>query len=338
MTGISDPFNRPINYLRISVTDRCNLRCIYCQPAGGISLLPQSEILTYEEILFVARLAAEVGINKLRITGGEPLVRAGLPELVAMLAKIDGVDDISLTTNGVLLKEYAAGLKHAGLKRVNVSLDSLRKEKFKRITRRDKLDDVLHGIEAAKTCGLSPVKVNVVVMRGVNDDELLDFAKLTITEGWHVRFIELMPFIADNPPHAHSTPGDTGSLCQFMSADEIKSCLSSLGELEPSVPIMGNGPARYFRFPQARGTIGFITPVSQHFCFNCNRLRLTAQGKLRPCLLSDQEIDLRQALRSGASPKKLKQIIAEAIQSKPQQHQLAQKPISGKFLMSKVGG
>jgi GTP 3',8-cyclase len=338
MTGLSDPFNRPINYLRISVTDRCNLRCIYCMPAEGINLLPHSDILTYEEITTIVRLAAELGINKLRLTGGEPLVRARLPELVTMLAKIDAIDDISLTTNGALLRSCASELKGAGLKRVNVSLDSLNQDKFERITRHRKLSDVLQGIEAAKACGLNPVKINMVVMRGVNDDEILDFAKLTITEGWHVRFIELMPFVTDNPPEGHSTGRKANSHSQFMPADEIKERLNSLGELKPCLPITGNGPAKYSRFPQAGGTIGFITPVSQHFCFNCNRLRLTAEGKLRPCLLSDQEIDLRQPLRSGASPEKLKQVITEAIQTKPKEHQLARGRTSTKRLMSQVGG
>jgi cyclic pyranopterin phosphate synthase len=307
-------------------------------PAEGINLLPHSDILTYEEITTIVRLAAELGINKLRLTGGEPLVRARLPELVAMLARIDTIDDISLTTNGVLLRNYAGELKEAGLKRVNVSLDSLNQDKFERITRHRRLSDVLQGIEAAKACGLNPVKINMVVMRGINDDEILDFAKLTITEGWHVRFIELMPFVTDNPPEGHSAGSKANSQSQFMPADEIKERLDSLGELKPCLPITGNGPAKYSRFPQASGTIGFITPVSQHFCFNCNRLRLTAEGKLRPCLLSDQEIDLRQPLRSGASAEKLKQVITEAIQTKPKEHQLSRGRTSKKRLMSQVGG
>ncbi len=338
MTGLSDLFNRPINYLRISVTDRCNLRCIYCMPSEGINLLPHDEILTYEEITEIARLAAELGINKVRLTGGEPLVRAKLPELVAMLAGIEAIDDISLTTNGILLKEYAAELKQAGLKRVNVSLDSLNPDKFKHITRHNKLDEVLRGIEAARACGLNPVKVNMVVMRGINDDEIVDFAKMTINSDWHVRFIELMPFVADNPPEGHSTRGKANVNTQFMSVDEIRKRLGSLGKLEPSHPITGNGPAKYFRFSQAAGTIGFISPVSQHFCFNCNRLRLTAEGKLRPCLLSDYEVDLRQPLRHSASPEELKKIITEAAQSKPQKHQLTKGKVSGKRLMSQVGG
>jgi cyclic pyranopterin phosphate synthase len=338
MTGLSDTFNRPINYLRISVTDRCNLRCVYCMPAEGIKLLSHNDILTYEEITTVVKLAAELGITKLRLTGGEPLVRARLAELVAMLSQIDKIDDISLTTNGVLLRNYVAELRQAGLKRVNVSLDSLKQDKFERITRHRKLNDVLQGIEAAKVCGLNPVKINMVVMRGINDDEILDFAKLTMTEGWHVRFIELMPFVTDNPPEGHSTGWRTNSQSQFMPADEIKERLNSLGELKPCLPIRGNGPAKYFNLPRARGTIGFITPVSQHFCFSCNRLRLTAEGKLRPCLLSDQEIDLRQPLRSGASAEKLKQVITEAIQTKPKEHQLAGGRSSNNRLMSQVGG
>jgi cyclic pyranopterin phosphate synthase len=338
MTGVSDLFNRPINYLRISVTDRCNFRCIYCMPTEGIHLLSHDEILTYEEIALIVRLAAELGIKKVRLTGGEPLVRARLPDLVAMLADIEAIDDISLTTNGALLKEYAAELKRAGLKRVNVSLDSLDEDKFERITRYRKLSDVLQGIEAAKACGLNPVKINVVAMRGINDDEILDFARLTITEGWHVRFIELMPFVTDNPPEVHSTGRKTDMQSQFMSADEIKERLGSLGELKPCLPIKGSGPAKYFSFPGAGGTIGFITPVSQHFCFSCNRLRLTAEGKLRPCLLSDSEIDLRQPLRSGASPEELKQVIKEAIQKKPKEHQLSRGRTSRKRFMSQVGG
>ncbi|MBN2462302.1 MAG: GTP 3',8-cyclase MoaA [Dehalococcoidia bacterium] len=334
---MSDTFNRPINYLRISVTDRCNLRCIYCMPPEGINLLPHSEILTYEEIVAIVRLAVELGINKVRLTGGEPLVRARLPELVAMLAEIHAIDDISLTTNGILLKKYAGELKQAGLNRVNISLDSLNKDKFKRITRHDKLGEVLRGIEAAKDCGLDPVKINMVVMRGMNDDEVVDFARLTITSGWHVRFIELMPFAADNPPEGHSS-GEKTDINQFMSADEVKERLVSLGRLEASHVVTGNGPAKYFRFHQAGGTVGFITPVSQHFCFNCNRLRLTAEGKLRPCLLSDHEVDLRQPLRSGASAEELKKVIIKAIQSKPQKHQLPRGRVSRKRLMSQVGG
>jgi cyclic pyranopterin phosphate synthase len=326
MTGLSDSFHRPINYLRISVTDRCNLRCVYCMPAEGIELMSHNDILTYEEIYTVARAAAGLGINKLRLTGGEPLVRLGLPSLVQMLAKIDGVDDISLTTNGVLLGRYASELKSAGLRRVNVSLDSLKPDRFKLITRiGDDLNEVLKGIEVARAVGLEPVKINVVVMAGINDDELLDFAAKTIDEGWQVRFIELMPLVGRDTT-------------QFVSASEMKRRLEPLGELTPYLPSVGNGPAKYFRLPNAKGAIGFITPISEHFCFQCNRLRLTADGRLRPCLLSDYEVDLKPSLRGGVSSSGLKKLIKEAVANKPQRHNLAEGSVPKQRPFSQVGG
>ncbi len=328
MTGLSDSFQRPINYLRISVTDRCNLRCIYCLPPGGVRLLSHGEILTYEEIHTIARAAAELGINKIRLTGGEPLVRSGLPELIQMLAQIEAIDDISLTTNGTLLSHYAAELKQAGLRRVNVSLDTLKQDKFEFITRLgNNLGQVLEGIEVAKAVGLNPVKLNMVVMSGVNDDELLDFAGKTIAEDWHVRFIELMP-----------VTGEGSTAPKFVSAGEMRQRLELLGELEPCLPSIGNGPAKYFRLPHAKGTVGFITPVSEHFCFRCNRLRLTADGKLRPCLLSDYEIDLKQPLRSGISSAGLKQLFEEAVANKPLRHHLAEGYVPKERPFSQVGG
>ena len=328
MTGLSDSFQRPINYLRISVTDRCNLRCIYCMPAEGVELMSHEDILTYEEIHTVARAAAELGINKVRLTGGEPLVRSGLSELIRMLAQIDGIDDISLTTNGTLLSRYAAELKRAGLQRVNVSLDTLKPDKFSLITRSNiALDDVLAGIEAARSVGLDPVKLNMVVVSGVNDDEILDFTTKTIDEGWHVRFIEFMPL------------GGVGSSnSRFTPVSEMRKRLEQVGELQPCLPDVGNGPARYFRFPNARGTVGFITPVSEHFCFHCNRLRLTADGRLRLCLLAEDEIDLRQSLRSGASLAEMKQLIEAAVADKPLRHRLAEGLTSEDRPMTQVGG
>ena len=328
MTGLSDSFQRPINYLRISVTDRCNLRCVYCMPAEGVELMSHEDILTYEEIHTVARAAAELGINKVRLTGGEPLVRSGLSELIRMLAQIDGIDDISLTTNGTLLSHYAAELKRAGLQRVNVSLDTLKPDKFSLITRSNlALDDVLAGIEAARSVGLDPVKLNMVVVSGVNDDEILDFTAKTIDEGWHVRFIEFM-----------SLGGVGSSNSRFTSVSEMRKRLEQVGELQPCLPDVGNGPARYFRFPNARGTVGFITPVSEHFCFHCNRLRLTADGRLRLCLLAEDEIDLRQSLRSGASLAELKQLIKAAAADKPLRHRLAEGLTSKDRPMTQVGG
>ncbi|NQT31944.1 MAG: GTP 3',8-cyclase MoaA [Deltaproteobacteria bacterium] len=328
MTGLSDSFQRPINYLRISVTDRCNLRCIYCMPADGVDLRSHSDILSYEEIYTIARAAAELGINKIRITGGEPLIRLGLPQLIRMLASIEAIEDIALTTNGVLLADYAGELKQAGLKRVNISLDTLNPDRFKRITRGEsELKQVFEGIEVASRVGLEPVKLNMVVMSGINDDELLDFAAKTIDEEWHVRFIELMP-VAGN--------GDNAP--RFISATEMRKRLEPLGELEPCLPGVGNGPAKYFRLAKAKGTIGFITPVSEHFCFNCNRMRLTADGKLRPCLLSEYEIDLKQPLRDGVSKAGLKKLFKQAVAEKPLQHGLAEGQVPNGRPFSHVGG
>ncbi len=327
MTGLSDSFQRPINYLRISVTDRCNLRCVYCMPAEGVDLMSHYEILTYEEINTVVKAAAEMGINKVRLTGGEPLVRTGLYDLVRMLAGIDAIDDISLTTNGILLAQHAAGLKEAGLHRVNVSLDSLKPARFRQITRCGSLEKTLEGIEAARTVGLTPVKINVVVMAGVNDDELTDFAAKTVSDGWHVRFIELMPLNGDDSSHIKLVP-----------VSEMRKCIEAMGKLEPSEVEVGNGPAKYYRLPGATGTIGFITPVTEHFCYRCNRLRLTADGKLRPCLLSEEEIDLKEPLRSGASVIELKNLIEKAIASKPKGHHLAEGKKRNGRPFSQVGG
>jgi len=244
-----------------------------------------------------------------------------------MLAQIAAIDDISLTTNGTLLGQYAVELKSAGLQRVNISLDTLKEERFKFITRNNYLDDVLRGIKAAKSAGLNPVKINTVVMQGINDDELIDFATRTITEGWHVRFIEYMPFTSTSTEVPLLVP-----------VSEIRKRLEPLGELEPSPPDTGNGPAKYFRFPHAAGTIGFITPVSEHFCFRCNRLRLTADGKLRPCLLAKEEVDLKQPLCSGISSVGLKKLIEEAVANKPLHHHLAEGYVPKQRPMTQVGG
>lgn len=308
MTGPLDSFGRNINYLRISVTDRCNLRCVYCMPPEGVPQISHNEILSYEEIRTVVRAAAELGINKIRLTGGEPLVRAELPNLIRMLSQIEGIEELSLTTNGAFLKKYVLELKKAGLSRVNVSLDTLKADKFRYITRLGKLEAVLKGIEAAKEAGFEPVKINTVIMRGINDDEILDFARMTHEDGWHVRFIELMPF---------------KSMTEFVPSVELQQHISLLGKLEPCVSITGNGPAMYYRLAGARGTIGFITPLTEHsFCSRCNRMRLTPDGKLRPCLLREDEIDLKMPLRNNASLDELKRLILKAVASKPEHHNL----------------
>jgi len=280
-------------------------------PPEGVPQMPHSELLSYEEVRTVVRAAAELGINKIRLTGGEPLVRAELPKLIKMLSQIEGIQELSLTTNGTLLKKYALELKQAGLSRVNVSLDTLKADKFQYITHLGKLKDVLEGIEAAKEAGFQPVKINTVVMRGINDDEILDFAKMTYEEGWHIRFIELMPF---------------KGVAEFVPSVELRQHISLLGKLEPcpdSIGITGNGPAMYYRLSGAKGTIGFITPLTElSFCSRCNRMRLTPDGKLRPCLLGEDEIDLKMSLRNNASMEELKRLILKAIASKLEHHHL----------------
>jgi cyclic pyranopterin phosphate synthase len=324
MTVLSDSFQRPVNYLRISVTDRCNLRCTYCMPAEGVQSLSHEDILTYEEIRVVAEAAAVLGVTKLRLTGGEPLVRAQLTSLVSMIAHIPGIDDVSLTTNGVLLEQHARELKEAGLRRVNVSLDSLRDDRFRQITRIGSIDGVHRGIEAARRAGLAPVKTNTVVIRGTNDDELLDFARLAMDGEWHVRFIEYMPF------------ANTSNNGRLVPVAEMRQRIEVLGKLEASHS-GGGGPAKYFRLPGASGTIGFISPVSEHFCGECNRLRLTADGRLRPCLFSDEEIDLRGPLRRGATVDEVKRMIKGAVSSKPGGHRLT-KGVTCNRLMAQIGG
>ena len=327
MTGISDSYERPINYLRISVTDRCNLRCIYCMPAGGVPLTEHQNILSYEEIHTVVRAAAGLGISKVRITGGEPLVRAGISRLIEMIAQTPGITDVSLTTNASLLKGYARELKAAGLARVNISLDTLKDERFREITRTGTLSDVIEGIGAAQAAGLTPVKINTIIMAGINDDEINDFAKKTLTEGWHVRFIELMPSTG-NGQHASA----------LVTTADIMSEISRLGELTPSTLNAGSGPARYYRLPGAEGTVGFITPVTEHFCFECNRIRLTADGRLRPCLLSEQETDIRGPLRSSASFAQITEIIESVIVTKPHRHELAHGVVPQNRSFSQLGG
>ena len=324
MTRLFDSFQRGINYLRVSVTDRCNLRCIYCMSPEGVPWMPHSEILSYEEISAVVRIAAELGINKVRLTGGEPLVRADLPELVQMLSEVKGIDDISLTTNGTLLKKHALELKQAGLKRVNISLDTFRSDRFRYITRCGELSDVLDGIDAAMNADLHPVKINMVVMRGINDDEVLDFARMTYRQGWHVRFIERMPFT---------------EIAEVVPSDELRQRIMAIGSLEPCSSAIGNGPARYYCLPGASGTIGFISPITEPFCSDCNRLRLTSNGRLCPCLLSDEGVDLKQPLRNEVSSSEIKRLILKAVALKPERHHLCEDvPISIKRRMSQAGG
>jgi cyclic pyranopterin phosphate synthase len=324
-----DNFARPINYLRISITDRCNLRCVYCMPSEGIKLRSHHDILTFEEIVRVVEAAATVGIAKIRLTGGEPLARLGLPDLVRMIATVPGIDDVSMTTNGTLLARHADALAAAGLHRVNISLDTLCPERFRQITRHGTLADVWEGIKAAQRANLMPIKLNVVVIRGMNEDEATDFAQMTLEFHWHIRFIEVMPLGANA-----AWAGDG-----YVPMTEVRTRIeAAYGPLEPVGGPVGNGPARYYRIPSAPGTLGFITPVSEHFCFSCNRLRLTADGKLRPCLLSDAEVDLRTRLRAGASQEELADLLLWGIMDKPGGHHLAQGKVPSKRVMAEIGG
>jgi GTP 3',8-cyclase len=327
---IQDRFGRSISYLRISVTDRCNYRCIYCMPEEGIRQSPNAAILTYEEITTFVKVAAENGINRIRLTGGEPLVRVGLPDLVRSLVNIPRIDQVSLTTNGSLLSEFAQTLANAGLKRVNISLDTLDPEKFRKITRRGSLDQVWAGILAAEAAGLTPIKINSVIARGVNDDEVLALARLTISHPWQVRFIELMPLEDDAAWEPHFSYQDN----RFVPVQEIQTALDPL-QLTPVSESNGDGPARVFRAKGACGTIGFISPLSDHFCNTCNRMRLTADGRLRPCLLHDFEISIREPLRRG---EEILPYLRRAIDAKPQGHELCANFAPLKRKMAQIGG
>ncbi len=319
--GLVDPIGRRINYLRVSVTDRCNLRCVYCMPEEGIPWLPREEILTLEEIWRIVRVAATMGLRRVRLTGGEPTVRRGLVDLVRWIASTPGIQEVAMTTNGVALASMAQDLARAGLRRVNVSLDTLRPERFRAITRWGKMEDVLAGIDAARRAGLRPIKLNVVVMRGVNDDEVVDFARTTLEEDWEVRFIELMPFMEDE---GLCIKGQADVVPTFVPTTEVRRRIEeALGPLAPAQSTSGAGPANYYRLPGAKGLVGFISPLTEHaFCATCNRMRLTADGKIRPCLLTDHEVDLKGVLRSGGSDDDLKGAILLALRTKPDAHHL----------------
>lgn len=319
---MKDNYGREIKYMRISVTDRCNLRCRYCMPAEGVQSLGHDKILTFEEIEQIVRAAVKLGITKYRITGGEPLVRKDIVKLVENLAKIDGVEELAMTTNGILLEQHAEALKKAGLHRVNVSVDSLIYRKFKEISRGGDLDTVFKGINKAIGVGLKPVKLNVVVMKGFNDDEILNFVQLTLQHPVDVRFIELMPI-------GHP---DIDQQYQFMSCDEIKKKLPALIHLPDD-----DGVADNYKYPGGIGKIGFISPISNHFCDVCNKIRLTADGKLKPCLHSNQEIDLHEILKTGDDTA-LEEALKNSIYNKEQKHHLndGAEPIDRD--MNKIGG
>ena len=325
-----DNNNRIINYLRLSITDRCNLRCIYCMPENGIDFVPHSEILRFEEILKIVRLSVRKGIRKVRLTGGEPLVRKGLVHFLKKLNDIENLEEITLTTNGVLLKELAAGIKENGIKRVNISLDSLKPERFFRITGRDWFDRVWEGIQEVDRLGFFPIKINVVALKGVNDDEIMDFARLTLDKPYTIRFIEHMPIGVRNGWDSNG----------FLSCDEIHKVIQQLGTLNPiRKRNILDGPARRFCLEGAKGEIGLISALSNHFCMICNRLRLTAEGHLRSCLFSDEEIDIKSPLRSGKKDDYLMELIETAIKKKPKDHGMMKlRRRTCERQMSRIGG
>jgi cyclic pyranopterin phosphate synthase len=329
-----DKFSREINYLRVSITDRCNLHCIYCRPKEGISLQGHEDILRYEEIIRIVSVAVKMGLDKVRVTGGEPLVRRGFIEFIAALKKINGLKDISLTTNGILLEEYAQGIFDAGIRRINISLDSLNKDKYFSITSGGNLDDVLRGIARAEEAGFSPIKINTVAIKGFNDDEALDFARLAADKPFQVRFIELMPV-------GRQTGMDFGE--DYMPASQLIEKISRHYQLEPikNKRNKSDGPAKIFKIKGGRGEIGFINPVSDHFCSTCNRLRLTSDGKLRVCLLKEAEVDLKKALRENCSDAELEKLIRDAVLLKPKEHDIVCTDNSLKKCyrnMSEIGG
>ena len=339
MKGVSmkDSHGRVIDYMRISLTDRCNYRCIYCMPEEGVESMCHTDILRLEEIERVVRVAAGMGIKRFRLTGGEPLVRKGVVGLVRAIAATPGVEDVSLTTNGVLLPKYADDLKAAGLSRVNISLDTLDAEQFGFITRRGQLHEALDGIEAALATGFNPVKVNAVTVRSLNQD-FLAFAKMTIDRPLHMRFIEYMPVGESSGAHGCGW-GREDVIDSEELFDEINRRAQAEG-LPALVPAgdgrpKGWGPARYFMFPGAKGTVGFIGPLSRHFCGECNRLRMTADGKIRPCLFSDVEYDMREALRKEDTDAAIRGVLLEALGAKPDEHH---DKVGTQRRMSQIGG
>lgn len=326
MTVLSDGFGRKIEYLRISVTDRCNFRCLYCMPVEGLQWLPKEDILSYEEITAIVKQLAPLGLSRLRITGGEPTIRPNLERLIAQLKSIDGVSDIALSTNGVRLPQLAERFRAAGLDRVNISADSLRKDRIAQIARRSLDFDPVATALAAEDAGLGPIKINCVVMRGINDDEIMDFARLTVDHAWHVRFIELMPVgEMRDLTWEHVVPGD-----------EILQRIAALGAVRSvAAPARSNGPARYFQLEAAKGSVGVITPMTHTYCESCNRVRLTADGRLRTCLFGNHEVNLREPLRAGIP---LEPLFRQALADKPKEHELLQMRVGGLRALSQVGG
>ena len=324
-----DRYRRHLNYLRVSITDRCNLLCLYCNPEDKIPKLPHSEILSYEEILRIVRVGVGLGITKVRVTGGEPLLRKDVCDLLSDLSAIEAISDLSLTTNAVLLEPLLPQIWDAGVRRLNISLDSLDAAKYKEITGRDYFDAVWRAIKAAHAMGFSPIKINVVALQGYNERDIVDLARLSIDWPFHVRFIEYMPIgFVD------------GQKERYLSSDQIKAHLTGIAPLILVHRDAIDGPAQRYRFEGGLGEIGFISAMSHHFCGTCNRLRLTASGRLRACLMSDQEVDLKGPLRRGASDEQLAQHFHQAVRHKPARHHMDKsRPVRNTTCpMSSIGG
>lgn len=330
---LTDKFGRVHDYLRISLTDKCNLRCVYCMPTEGMHFMDNDKHLSFDEIEAVVRVAAKLGVRRLRLTGGEPLVRPNAVELIKRLGAIPGIEDIALTTNGIFLANKAEALREAGVTRVNISLDSLRQERFAQITRGGDVRKVLESLEASVRVGFHPVKLNVVLMNGFNHDEIDDFLQISAERDIHVRFIEYMPIGHD----------DAGWRERYLPLDSVMKRCEALGITpEPVGEVFGNGPAEYFRLPGAKGSFGLIHPVSDHFCSNCNRLRLTADGNLKPCLFWQDEFNVRKAIGDEQA---LENLFLRALDAKPENHEMA-KVLFGEELsheptirrMSQIGG
>ncbi len=324
-----DAFGRRINYLRVSLTDRCNLRCVYCMPPEGVRWQPKEELLTDDELLRVIRCAADVGFTKIRLTGGEPTLRRDLPDLVREIAALPTITDIAMTTNGVLLSRLAEPLARAGLKRINVSLDTLDADRFRRITRGGRLDLVLEGLAAAEAAGLAPIKLNAVVVRGQNEDEVAALAGLAHEHPWQVRFIEVMPFEGVD---------DVAFDFLVSTAEVMERISAQWGTLTPDPTADPTDPARPFVFAGAKGSVGFISAMTDAFCADCNRMRLTADGKLRLCLLRDDELDLLAVVRSGAGDDAVRLALREAVWRKPWGHGVSHGDVSLNRGMSRIGG
>lgn len=326
-----DQFGREIDYLRISLTDHCNLRCVYCMPLRGLTFAPTEELLTAEELETVARAAASIGFRKIRLTGGEPTLRSDLVDIVRRMASVPGIRDVALTTNAILLPHLAQPLKDAGLTRINVHLDTLDAERLKRVMRFGRLEDIWAGVEAAEAAGLVPIKMNSVVVRDYNETDVVDLARLTLARDWHVRFIELMPLGSGECARL--------SLSQYVPNPEtrrrIESALGPLREIPNQSP---SDESRNYRLANARGVVGFISPVSEPYCGSCNRMRLTADGRFHLCLLHDDELDVKAALRNGGGEEAVGRILRRAVATKPTGHQLEKGVYTEQRAMFQIGG